>query len=72
MKTTQREWLKLTIAEPFPVMWSHVNFDPANPGACYAAGSSWYHFPTERPYAERQAAYLRERGFTVTLETELR
>lgn len=68
----KREWLKLTIAEAFPVMWSHVNFDPANPGACYAPGSSWYHFPSDRGFAERQQAYLNSRGFTVTLETEWR
>lgn len=64
-------WIKLTIAEPFPVMWSHVNFDPAHPGACYAAGSSWYHHPNDRDFAERQAAYLNSCGFTVTLDTEI-
>jgi hypothetical protein len=68
--TTYR--IKLTIAEPFPVMFSHVNFNQTDPGACYAAGSSWYHAVSERDYAERQAAYLRGAGYTVTIAAESR
>jgi hypothetical protein len=73
-----RTWVKLVIAEPYPVMWSHVN----NPyrraeeahlaGACYAPGATFYHFPEDRPFVEWQAAALRTYGYTITVSEEVR
>lgn len=76
-KTTKpRQWLRLTIAEPFPVFFSHANMTDKQKaqGPHYAANSQWYAIATDRNRRteEHRAAYLRHRGYTVTLETVTR
>jgi hypothetical protein len=73
----QREWIKTTIAEPFPLFFSHV----AHPsegrretakGPFYAAGSVWWSSVEHAAHTESRAAFLRERGWTVTVERVFR
>ena len=67
------EWLVLTIAEPFPVFYSHVNV-PKGQGPFYAAGSKRYVENTarNRAWAEFSKQHLARDGYTVTVSTEVR
>jgi len=68
-------WIKFTIAEPFPVLFGHVQCSTEGhretaKGPFYAAGSSWYEPVQQRAsFIEWKAGMLRERGWTVTVET---
>jgi len=69
----QIEWLVLTIVEPFPVFYSHVNV-PKGSGGYYAAGSKRYveNTATNRAWAEFSKATLAKDGYTVEIGTEVR
>jgi hypothetical protein len=71
-----RRYIRTTIAEPFPVFYSHVTQkcrranDPATEGPFYVAGSEWF-----EPYSERALAWktsaaegLRRDGYTVAVD----
>jgi len=70
-----REWVKTTIAEPFPVFYSHVSYPSERRpetarGPFYAAGSVTWEVAsaTALSHANWRAAYLRKEGWTVTVE----
>lgn len=71
MKTHKTRWIVLTIAEPFPVFYGHVNL-PKGQGPCYAAGSKTYvpYTPQNRAWAEFSKQQLANDGYTVTISTE--
>lgn len=67
------KWIKLTVREPFPVMFGHVAYPTESRretarGPFYAAGSARYLTPDQLAYAEWSATGLRERGWTVDVE----
>lgn len=72
------EWIKTTIAEPFPVLFSHVNQKGRSPqdaeGPFYAAGSEYFDLYSEQALAAKNgsADYLRALGWTVSVERETR
>jgi hypothetical protein len=69
----RRTWLVVTIAEPYPVLGSHVNYaDKPYDGPFYAPNSQWYYPPQERVWVEQSAAYQRNKGYTVTVTEEVR
>lgn len=75
-----RTWLRLTIAEPFPVMWSHVSnphrtaedAKEGRAGVCYAPNSEWWHLPEDKAHVDFSADSLRGFGFTITVEKVVR
>jgi hypothetical protein len=74
------KYVRTTIAEPFPVFYSHVNQkcrranDPATEGPFYAAGSTWLDPYSEKNLRFRQGAAegLRRDGYTVTVDVVTR
>lgn len=75
-KVIPRKWIRTTIEEPFPVMYSHVSQecrranDPKTKGPFYNAGSEWYTFfgDKEMAHAQTAAEHLRMDGYTVTVD----
>ncbi len=72
------EWIKTTIAEPFPVFYSHVSQKEVRAGKAegphYTAGSELFHLycPKQWEHAQRSAEGLRKDGYTVTVEKVIR
>lgn len=68
--------IRTTVAEPFPVFYSHVNQkcrkanDPATEGPFYAAGSEFFELWSEKNMAWKltSADGLRRDGYTVTVD----
>ena len=73
-KPIRPAFLILTCAEPFPVLRSHVNWTPENPGPFYAAGSKTYHedTPANRQWAENVIAYWAGHGYHYSCEVSQR
>lgn len=74
MKRNQREnFLKLTVAEPFPVLFGHTFHDDWSCGKAkgpfYASGATWHYPMHTRDHVERMATHLRGLGYTVTVHT---
>lgn len=67
------EFVRMTIAEPFPVLFSHIsqksNRCGEATGPFYAAGSKTYHNPAHKPAIEASAEHIRCLGYTVTVDT---
>ena len=64
-------WLETTIAEPFPVLFGHVDEDTTSPdynGPKYEAGSQWYDLPAAREFVDWRANGIRKRGYTITVK----
>ncbi len=65
----RRTYLKMTIAEPFPVFFGHVTYDAKTyDGPFYAPGLERLYPDCDRAHAEFSAAFLRGQGYTVTLD----
>jgi hypothetical protein len=69
MKRNQREnFLKLTVAEPFPVIPSFP--EPRcgeGKGPFFNAGATWHYPMHTKEHVERMAIHLRGLGYTVTV-----
>ena len=68
------KWVRTVIAEPFPVLYGHVNHGALGPGQgpgpFYAAGSEWFDLADAKTLAHREVAAngLRAMGYTVTVD----
>lgn len=76
MTRKQPRYVRVTVAEPFPVFYSHVSQkcrranDPATEGPFYKAGSSWFvaYTPENLVWKRASADHLAKDGYTVTVE----
>jgi hypothetical protein len=70
LKRNQRQkFLKLTIAEAFPVL-APIGDEPRcgqGKGPFFAPGSTWHYPMHELDHVERMATHLRSLGYTVTV-----
>jgi hypothetical protein len=72
------KWIRTTIAEPFPVFYSHVSQKARRCGEAegpfYAAGAEFFHLHDEQNLAWRQGAAtnLRADGYTVSVDVVTR
>jgi hypothetical protein len=68
------KWIRTTIAEPFPVFYSHVSQRERRAGLSegphYAAGSEWFALYDEKTlnWKQSSAETLRKDGYTVTVD----
>lgn len=73
-ENTMPTWIRTTIAEPFPVMYSHASQKNRRAGESegphYVAGAAWFEpfSPATLAWKERSAAMLRKDGYTVTVD----
>jgi hypothetical protein len=74
----KRKWVRTTIAEPFPVFYSHTSQscrianDPRTEGPYYAAGAEFFDLEHNLEYRQRCAAALRLDGYSVTVDVVTR
>lgn len=72
----KHKFIRTTIAEPFPVFYSHVNQkcqranDPATEGPFYSAGSEYFRPLSDdnMAWVQKSAEHLRGDGYTVTVD----
>ena len=71
----QRQWVRTAIAEPFPVLYGHVNVGSPGPGESqgphYAPNSEWFELvrgPKTLVWKQAAADSLRAKGYTVSVE----
>lgn len=80
MRARKHRYAVLTVKEPFPVFFSHVEHQSelrpeTAKGPFYRAGSQRHHLDIDgkgKAFAEWQAAGLREKGWTVEVHEEWR